>query len=117
MGADASPLPRFRRAIECRSLTHAEAAARELGRLRPEDALALTMLMLHQRDARSERAATHWLGRLIATEPTIGLELTGELADAFADLTGASPDVARARAAVLLRSVGKDEYAQVLERW
>jgi hypothetical protein len=48
---------------------------------------------------------------------TIGLELTGELADAFADLTGASPDVARARAAVLLRSVRKDECAQVLERW
>jgi hypothetical protein len=117
MGADASPLPRFRRAIERRSLLQAEAAARELGRLGSADSLALTMLLLHQRDARSERAATRWLGRLIATEPTIGLELTGELADAFADLTGASPDVARARAAVLLRSVGKDESARVLERW
>ena len=75
------------------------------------------MLLLHRRDARSERAATRWLGRLIATEPTIGLELTAELANAMADLTGASPDVARARIAVLLRSAGKIESAQVLERW
>jgi hypothetical protein len=75
------------------------------------------MLMLHKRDTRGERAATRWLGRLIASEPTIGLELTAELADAMADLTGASPDVARARIAVLLRSVGKAESAQVLERW
>jgi hypothetical protein len=117
VGPNTSPLARFRRAIERRSLVQAEAAARELGRLRSEYALALTMLMLHQRDARSERAATRWLGRLIATEPTIGLQLTGELADAFADLTGASADVARARAAVLLRSIGKEESAQVLERW
>jgi hypothetical protein len=57
------------------------------------------------------------LDRLIASEPTIGLELTGELADAFADLTGSSPDVARARAAVLLRSAGCPESAEVLERW
>jgi hypothetical protein len=117
VGANTSPLARFRRAVERRSLVQAEAAARELGRLGSEDALALTMLLLHQRDARSERAATRWLGRLIASEPNIGLELTGDLADAFADLTGASPDVARARAAVLLRSVGKDECARVLERW
>jgi hypothetical protein len=117
MSVGASPRVRFWRAIERRSLTQAEDAARELGRLRTEDALALTMLMLHNRDARAERAATRWLGRVIATEPTIGLKLTGELADAFADLTGASPDVARARAAVLLRSIGKTESAQVLERW
>jgi hypothetical protein len=117
MSAGASPRVRFWRAIKRRSLSQAEIAARELGRLRTEDALALTMLMLHKRDARAERAATRWLGRLIATEPTIGLELTAELADALQDLTGASPDVARARIAVLLRSVGKVESAQVLERW
>jgi hypothetical protein len=117
MTAGTSPRVRFWRAIERRSLAQAEDAARELGRLRSEDALALTMLMLHKRDARAERAATRWLGRLISAEPSIGLEFTGELADAFADLTGASPDVARARAAVLLRSVGCELSAQVLERW
>jgi hypothetical protein len=117
MHAGASPRVWFWRAIERRSLAQAEAAARELGQLRTEDALALTMLLLHKRDARSERAATRWLGRLIAREPTIGLELTAELADALGDLTGASPDVARARAAALLRSVGKVESARVLERW
>ena len=75
------------------------------------------MLMLHKRDPRAERAATRWLGRLIATEPTIGLELTGELADVFVDLTGASPDVARPQAAVLLRSGGCPQNAEALERW
>jgi hypothetical protein len=63
MRAGASPYPRFRRAVERRSLTQAEAAARDLGRLRAEDALTLTLLMVDERDARFERSATRWLGQ------------------------------------------------------
>jgi hypothetical protein len=117
MSAGASPLPRLHRAIERRSLVQAEAAARDLGRLRLEDALALTLLMLGQRDARFERAATRWLGRLLTESPGVGLELASELAGSLADLDGASPDVARSRSAVLLRSAGLHSSAKVLERW
>jgi hypothetical protein len=117
MGEGASPLPRLRRAIDRRSLAQAEAAARELGRLQLEDAFALTMLLLAERDVRFERAATRWLGRLLIEYPAVGLELASELAGSLADLAGASPDVARSRSAVLLRSVGLHSSAKVLERW
>jgi hypothetical protein len=117
MSAGASPLPRLQRAIERRSLAQAEAAARELGTLRLEHALALTLLMLTERDMRFERAVTRWLGRVLTTHPAIGLEVASELAGSLADLEGASPDVARSRSAVLLRSVGLHSSAKVLERW
>jgi hypothetical protein len=90
-------LPRLLRAIERRSLAQAEAAARELEKLRLEDALGLTLLMLAERDARFERAATRWLGRLLLEYPAVGLEIASELAGSLADLAGASPDVARSR--------------------
>jgi hypothetical protein len=79
--------------------------------------LALTLLMLGERDARFGRAATRWLGRLLSEYPAIGLDLASELAGSLADLDGAAPDVARSRSAVLLRSAGLHSAAQVLERW
>jgi hypothetical protein len=117
MGANASPYARFNRAIQRRQLPQAEDAARELTTMLTEDALALTLLLLQNRDARFERSATRWLGRLLAENPSIGLDVASELAEALADLDGASPDVARSRAAFLLRSVRFDQSAQVLERW
>jgi hypothetical protein len=53
----------------------------------------------------------------LTERPYVGLERAGELAASLADLAGASPDVARARGAVLLRSVGLHSSAQVVERW
>jgi hypothetical protein len=117
MGADASPLARFRRAVERRSLVQAEAAARELGRLGSADALALTLLLLEKRDARFERSATRWLGRLLADRPNIGLEIASELASSLAGIAGAYADVSRSRAALLLRSADCPETAEILERW
>lgn len=117
MSAGSSPYAWFRKSIERRSLTQAEAAARELGSLGSEDALALVLLMRERADARYERAAVRWLGRWLTENPGAGLKLATELAAALQALQGASPDVARAQAAVMLRQAGSPRPAEVLERW
>ena len=117
MRATASPNARLVRALERRSLAQAEEAARELAVVDPEHALALILLMLNEHDSRWERSAVRWVGQWLADRPATGLELAADLIGAFADLDGASPDVARARVAFVLRSAGGDGPASVLERW
>ena len=68
----------------------------------PEHALAIVLLLRDERDVRYESAAVRWLGQWLALHPGVGLSHAADLIDSFADLSGASPDVARARAAVLL---------------
>ena len=97
-------------------MAQAEAAARELRTLSAEDALRLLLLLIAERDARYERAAVRWLGRVLAESPHVGLELAQEAAEALSGLAGASPDVARARLAIFLRNAGLDGAAVVLER-
>jgi hypothetical protein len=117
VSAGSSPHAWFRKSIERRSLTQAEAAARELGSLDSEDALALVLLMRERHDARYERAAVRWLGRWLAENPAVGLQFAVELAAALRALQGVSPEVARAQAAVMLRRAGSQRPAEILERW
>ena len=63
MPAQASPLTRFRRAIERESLILAESAAHEAGYLTLQDALALTALYASAGDPKFDRAAVRWLAR------------------------------------------------------
>ena len=63
MTAQGSPLTRFRRAIQHRSLLLAIAAAREHGWLDLSDALSLVELMAAQHDDLFERAALRWHAR------------------------------------------------------
>jgi len=62
--AQGSPLTRFRRAVERKSLLNAELAAREMGQLNLEDALSLVFLYAGADDPRFDRAATRWIARL-----------------------------------------------------
>ena len=73
-------------------------------------------MMGDERDSRYERALVRWIGFWLARHPQVGLELGADLIDAFADLTGPL-NVSRSRVAVLLRSVGDDGPAGILERW
>jgi hypothetical protein len=116
MGADASPLPRFRRAIAARSLLQAEAAARELGRLGDEDALELVLLLFARADPRYERAAVRLAGRVLARPPGLGFELARDLLDGFAGLGGPAPEVARSRIALALRAAGLERAAEYVAR-
>jgi hypothetical protein len=61
--AQGSALTRFRRGVERKSLLNAELAAREMGRLDLEDALALVILYAGADDPRFDRAATRWIAR------------------------------------------------------
>ena len=68
-------------------------------------------------DARYDRAVVRWLGRWLSDNSEVGLEFAAELAGTLEALQGASPDVARAQAAVMLRHAGSAAPAEVLERW
>lgn len=117
MSAGASPYALLVRSIERRSLAQAEAAARELGWVDNQRALALALLMRDAHDSRFDRAAARWLARWSLEEPAATLEIVGGLAVALRDMDGTAPEVARSRAALLLRSAGSLELAQMLERW
>jgi hypothetical protein len=73
--------------------------------------------MAAEHDARYEPAMVRWLGLWLARHHNVGIELAADLIDALAELTGASPNVARARAAVVLRYGGDSGSASVLDRW
>jgi hypothetical protein len=109
MGADASPYARLQRALAAGLLQQAESAARELRHLSLDNALALVLLMLRERDARFERAAVKWLGRVLSERPQLGLELARELADALAALPNS-----RSWLAGLLDHAGLPRSAELL---
>jgi hypothetical protein len=96
----------FRRALEAGHLDQAEGFARELPALSLADALELLFLMHAVRDERYSRAATRWLGRVLAERPHVGLGAAAEMADALAGLDGTAPSVARSRLSIHLRQAG-----------
>ena len=112
-----SPNAALVEALRGRNLAEAEQAARGLERVEPEHALAIVLLMADEDDARYEPALIRWAGLWLARHPQVGFELAVDLVQALAELTGASPNVARASAGVVLRSVGDGGSASVLSRW
>jgi hypothetical protein len=112
VGAPASPLAVFRRAIEVGSLAQAEAAARELPHLDDEDALRLLLLLFQKGEGRYERAAVRFLGRVLATHPGIGFIGAGDLLSGLEGLGGPAPQVARSRIASGLRQAGLKRAAE-----
>jgi hypothetical protein len=82
-----SPATRFSRAIERRSLINAELAAREMGQVSLEDALALVILYAEQGEPRFEKAAVRWLGRLLLEKP-MPLSLTAQCVELVSPLRG-----------------------------
>lgn len=64
MTSQGSPHGRFQRAIERRQVLQAEIAARELGFLSLQNALALVVLYAQEDSPKFESAAVRWLARL-----------------------------------------------------
>jgi hypothetical protein len=92
---------RFTRAVARGHLLAAETAARELGALSLDDALALTLLIAREQPARLGRAAVRWHGRFELETPGIGLSESQLALAALASLTGPAADEA-ARILMLL---------------
>ena len=69
MSIKGSPYSRFRRALETGRLQVVLGAAAELPPLRLDDALEVLILMAREDDPRFDRAATRWVGRLLAENP------------------------------------------------
>lgn len=63
MPAEGSPLTRYRRAIETRSVLLAELSAREMGFVTLPDALALAALYASEGSPKFDKAAVRWLAR------------------------------------------------------
>jgi hypothetical protein len=64
-----SPHARFRRSLETGHLPVVLLAAAELQHLELDDALEVLVLMARERHPRFDRAATRWVGRLLAERP------------------------------------------------
>jgi hypothetical protein len=64
-----SPHARFRRSLETGHLSVVLSAAAELQHLELDDALEVLVLMARARHPRFDRAATRWVGRLLAERP------------------------------------------------
>jgi hypothetical protein len=69
--AQGSPLTRYRRAVELRSLLLAELAAREMSHVPLRDALGLLALYAAAGDTKYERASARWLARLTLEKPEL----------------------------------------------
>src|SRR6476620_9757356 len=89
--------PRFRRAIERRSIINAELAAREMGSLSLEQSLALVVLYAEGNDPRAERAMVRWLGRLFLEKP-MSFDLGARCVELVAELR--EPEAERAAGAL-----------------
>jgi hypothetical protein len=61
-----SPYARFRRAVELGRLPAVLVEAAELPQIQLDDALEILVLMAKEGDPRFDRAATRWVGRLLA---------------------------------------------------
>jgi hypothetical protein len=87
VGAAGSPHGAFQRAVDRGNVLLALAAARDLGRLSLEDALALTTLFARVGDARADAAAVRWLARLAEERtPTLaGMRLAAQALAALPD--------------------------------
>ena len=114
MGANASPLPRFRMACERGSLIQAEAAARELGRLGLEDALRMVLLFHREGDRRYEAAAVRFIGRVLVECPGLSFENADSLLEGLSELDGIAPAVARSRVALGLNAAGLPHAAKYI---
>jgi hypothetical protein len=66
MTSDGSPLTRFRRSIDVRSVNQAEMAMREMRRVGLLDALDYCVLLAAEAPDRFDPAARRWLGLLLA---------------------------------------------------
>ena len=69
MTSEGHPTARFQRALTTGNLLIVEAAARELPRIGLDDALSILALLAADHDARFDRAAARWVGRLLLETP------------------------------------------------
>jgi hypothetical protein len=111
-----SPLTRFRRAIQHKSLLLAIASAKEQGWLNLSDALSLVELMAAQRDNLFERAALRWHARLEQEVPALTLEESAFALNALLALRRVSADGTPAEALGLLLSRHGLRSARVVHR-
>ena len=107
---------RFQRAIERRSLFHAELAAREMEHLNLADALALALLIAESDPDRWPRAAARWHARFVQEARGIGIDDAGLALEALRLLPGPHRALAAQTLRGLAWSYGLDGLVQSLAK-
>lgn len=103
----------FKRALRRRDLAAVRAAAAELPRVPLDDAFAVLLLILEQQSVLYERAAVHWMSRLLSERRHLALrhaELTARYLAALAE-----PARARSSAAALSELAGDLGLPQLID--
>jgi hypothetical protein len=88
-----SPQACFDRFVRQRQVFHAEMAARELGILTLDNALALVVLYVETQSPKSDRARVRWLARLL-TERDLTLDEARRAGEWLEQLAGPDADLA-----------------------
>lgn len=74
MSIKGSPYANFRRSLETRNLSIVLPAAAELDWINLRDSLEILTLMAEAGDARFDRSAARWIGRLLTETPPMTLK-------------------------------------------
>jgi hypothetical protein len=106
----------FQHAIERRNLLRAEAAARELGRLSPADALDFLLLLSEKDPARFDPAAARWHARFVLEAKRLRLADSQFLLGAVAGLRSPAPVIALDAIHALAEKVRASAVAAVVRR-
>ena len=115
MTSQGHPSTIFRRALAARNGTEALSAAYELGRLQLPDSLAVTLLILPQREI-FERCAARWVGRFVVDVRGIRIQDAALAASALSAMRVGS--LAGAEALLrLFAELGRNDLANVVEDW
>ncbi len=117
VGEHGSPYPRFQRALATGNPTLVTAAALELGRLSPADALAVCLVFRDHDHARYERAAVRWLSRFCQETSGVALRDAQLALAALVALTGPARHGAARVLAELAETYDRDDVAQVFDKW
>ncbi len=115
MTSQGGPYVRFKRALASGCPLVATAAARELPRVRLEDALALVLLYHRAGDRRFERAALRFHARLCAETPAITLAAGAAALQALAMLARGDATRATAILAETLDAHGAHQLVDALD--
>ena len=114
MSAQDSARTRFKRALASGDPLVATAAARELPRVRLDDALRLLLLYHHAHDRRFERAALRWHTRLCAETPRLRLAEAATALQALTALARGDLEHGAGALAGILEALDADELLAAL---
>jgi hypothetical protein len=117
VSSQASPYPRFRRALQRGNVTDALSAASELRHVGLLEALELCLLLRDKAPAKFGRAAVKWHSRFVRELPGVTIEDSQAVLAALGAIAGDEGRSAARALAELLNGRGYEQAGEVLVSW